>query len=605
MKSFFIGTDLREKIGGAFVILALLAVIGGLVYHQVLKHRMFQEQSESNRIRIQPVIPKRGLVYDRNLQVIADNRLSFTVSLVPFERVKDVTLPRLSVLLEMDEDDIEKRAKANFISRYIPSPIKRGLGIDIISILEEQGQSYPGITYSAESVRRYADSLSAATFIGHIGEVSPEEIKSGGERDYRLGSLVGKQGIEKTYDRLLRGIEGTEFIEVSARGQIVGPYEGKEKTPAVPGNDLILTIDRDLQRFIVSQFDSLDYSGAVVAMDPRTGDILGLASFPDFDANIFSGVIAPEIWEQIVSDSNHPLLNRPLTGLYPPGSTAKLITAGAALELGLVTEEYLLKPCFGGMQFGNRFFKCWERGGHGKLNMVHAIEQSCDVYFYQLGQMMGVDAWGEYARRCGFGKKTSIDLPGELAGIVPNSAYYDKLYGPHKWTPYLVLNLAIGQGEFTITPLQLAQFYCGLANEGKVYRPHLLKEIIHPDGSHEDVAPVLSFTLPFSKKTMTILTEALELVVQGERGTARGLRNKYYNISGKTGTAQNPHGEDHSWFAAFAPSDDPRIVVVALVENAGHGSEVAAPIAGRIMRYYLTQKDSMAASNPPIQDGGE
>jgi len=591
MQNYFIDTDLREKIGGAIIILLLLLIIAGLAYHQILKHKMFFEQSESNRIRVQPIIPKRGLIYDRNLQVIADNRLSFTVSLVPFERVDDITIPRLSELLGMDEESIEKRAKTNFISRYIPTPIKRGLGVDVISILEERGQFFPGVTYSAESVRRYADSLSAATFIGHVGEVSPDEISSNSGNDYRLGSMVGKQGIEKTYDRLLRGIEGTEFIEVSAKGQIVGSYEGKEKIPAVPGSDIVLTIDKDLQRFIVSQFDSLDFSGAVVVMNPNTGGVLGLASFPDFDANIFSGVIPPEIWQKIISDTNHPLLNRPLTGLYPPGSTTKLITAGAALELNLVTPGYLLKPCYGGMQFGNRFFKCWDRAGHGKLDMYGSIEQSCDVYFYQVGQMMGVDGWSEYAVKCGFGKKTGIDITGELAGIVPNSKYYDKLYGPRNWSPYLILNLAIGQGEFTITPLQLAQFYCGLANNGVVFKPHLLKEVIHPDGSVETLMPIASFTLPFSSKTLNVLDSSLELVVQGENGTARGRRNQYYNISGKTGTAQNPHGEDHSWFACFAPSDKPEIVVVVLVENAGHGSEVAAPIAGGILRHYLVDEE--------------
>jgi penicillin-binding protein 2 len=502
-------------------------------------------------------------------------------------------MPKLSELLDMDSLSIEKRAQTNFVSRYIPSPIKRGLGIDIISILEERGRYYPGITYSSESVRNYSRDVSAGTFVGYVGEVSAEEIGSESQSDYRQGSLIGKKGIEKTYDRVLRGLEGTEFIEVSAKGQIVGAYEGKQKIPAVPGSDLVLTIDKDLQQFIHSNFDSVRCCGAVVAMDPNTGGVIGLASFPDLDPNIFSGVILPEIWDSIISDTNHPLLNRPLAGLYPPGSTTKILTAGAALELGLVTDNYLLKPCFGGMQFGNRYFRCWEAGGHGKLNAYHAIEQSCDVYFYQLGQLLGVDRWADYASKCGFGLKTAIDVPDEKAGIVPDSKYYNELYGSGKWSRYLVLNLAIGQGEFLITPLQLAQFYCGMANEGVVYRPHLLKEIVYPDGTILRTDPVVSFNLPFSRETIRILNESLGLVVQGEHGTARGLRNMDYNISGKTGTAQNPHGEDHSWFAAFAPSEAPRIVVVALVENAGHGSEVAAPLAGKIIRRYLT-RDSTA-----------
>lgn len=595
MQYFFIDKSLRIKIAVVLVGLALLFLVGALSYYQLIRHQFFLEQSESNRIRVQPLVPKRGLIYDRRMEVIADSRLSFTVSIVPFERVKGQTIPRLSKLLGIDSLAIEKKAAANFVSPYIPSPIRRDLGIDIVSILEEQGQYYPGITYSAESVRRYAENISAEVFVGHVGEVSPEDIKSEPQRDYRLGSLIGKKGLEKSYDRLLRGLEGNEFIEISAKGQLIGPYKGKKKNPAIPGSDLILTIDKELQQFVVANFDSLQRSGAVVAIDPQNGEILSLATFPHLDPNIFSGIIPPDTWQSIVSDSSHPLLNRPLAGLYPPGSTTKLLTAGAALELGIVTEEYLLKPCRGGMQFGNRYFKCWNKNGHGRLNLYHAIEQSCDVYFYQVGQMMGVDEWSEFAEKCGFGKKAGIDIPGELAGIVPGLEYYDQLYGPGKWSPYLILNLAIGQGEFIITPLQLAQFFCGLANNGKVHKPHLLKGVIDPDGTIVESEPTISFALPFSQQTLDILKQSLGLVIQGENGTARGLKNKLYEICGKTGTAQNPHGEDHSWFVAFAPSNSPEIVVVALVENAGHGSEVAAPLVGKIIYHYLYRKPSTLA----------
>ena len=582
-------TDTRVKISASLVILAVVIIIGALFYHQVIRYRFFAEQSESNRIRVQPVIPKRGLIYDRNMEVLADNRLSFTVSLVPFEQQDGITIPKLSQLLGLDTAEVGKRARTNFVSRYMPTPIKRGMGIDTVSILEEKGQYYPGITYSAESVRRYPDSISAETFLGHVGEVSNDEIKPD-KKEYRLGSLIGKSGIEKRYDMLLRGLEGTRYIEVSAKGQIVGVYEGKQEIPALAGSDLVLTIDRELQQFIVRNFDSVQCCGAVVAMNPKTGGILAIASFPHFDPNIFSGVVPPDIWQGIVADSNHPLLNRPLAGLYPPGSTAKLVTAGAALEMGLVNESTVLKPCFGGMQFGNRFFRCWEPGGHGRLNMYGGVERSCDVYFYQLGQLLGVDAWADYARKCGFGEKTGIDLTGEKAGIVPTSAYYDEVFGKRKWSPYLILNLSIGQGEFTITPLQLAQFYCGLANHGVVNQPHLLKQIIEPSGVVHDVEPVLAFNLPFSQRTIDILRESLKLVIGGDHGTARSLRNKFYAVAGKTGTAQNPHGDNHSWFAAFAPADDADIVVVVLVENAGHGSEVAAPLAGKIMKYYLLER---------------
>ncbi|SYZ73956.1 conserved hypothetical protein [Candidatus Zixiibacteriota bacterium] len=596
MVRYYIDKDLRIRVAGGIMGLALLVIIGGLFYLQIFSHGYFLEQSENNRVRIRPIIPKRGVIYDRNMEMIADNRLSFTVSVVPCEMVKGVTLPRLAQLLKIDTSEIKQRMSANFAGIYIPALVRREQGIDVISALEENSEYYPGVSYGVESVRRYADSIAAETFIGYIAEVSPEEVDMASPKGYRPGRLVGKKGIEKSYDDYLRGLEGTDFIEVSARGKIIGSYEGRSSVPAVPGSDLVLGIDADLQRAAVRIFDSLHASGAVVAIDPRNGEILALASFPALDPNIFAEIIPNDIWQSIVADSSHPLLNRPLTGLYPPGSTAKLLTAGAALEKGVITPETLLRGCGGGMQFGNRFFKCWDPKGHGRLDVYHAVEQSCDVYFYQVGQLLGLDSWHEYAMESGFGKRTGIDIPGEFNGIIPSTKYYDKIYGKKQWSRLLIVNLAIGQGEFTITPLQLAQFYCGLANNGIVYKPHLVKEIRNPDGSVERIAPTVSFKLPFSDMTLSVLDQAAELVVQGSRGTAQRLRNKYYLVSGKTGTAQNPHGKDHSWFVGFAPSNDPRIVVCGLVENAGHGSEVAAPMVGKIIRQYL-HPDS---TTPPV-----
>ncbi|MEP0828411.1 MAG: penicillin-binding protein 2 [bacterium] len=587
MSAYFIEKDHRARIAGVLLIIALMVIISGLFYHQIIRYKSFLAQSEENRIRIRPIIPKRGVIYDRNMEMIADNRLSFTVSIVPMEMEKDVTIPRLAELTGADTSEIKQKLNANFISKYIPAAVRRDQDIGVISTLEENGAYYPGVTYSVESVRRYAEGISAETFIGYIAEVAPDEIDNESQWGYRPGRLIGKKGIEKAYDRELRGIEGTDFIEVSARGQIIGPYSGKDRVPAVPGADLVLSIDAALQREIVKFYDSLQASGGVVALDPTTGEILALASFPGLDPNLFSGVIPDEIWRSIIDDPRHPLLNRPTSSMYPPGSTAKLLTAGAALERGVLTPETMLRGCGGGMRFGNRVFKCWREQGHGRLDLYHAIEQSCNVYFYQVGQILGLDAWNEFAVKCGFGKKSGIDISGELSGIAPSRAYYDKAFGPNRWSKLLVLNIAIGQGEFIVTPLQLAQFYAGLANGGKVFKPHLLKEIRYPGRSVQKIEPSLSFTLPFSQNTLSVLSSALGLVVQGEHGTAKGLRNKYYTIAGKTGTAQNPHGKDHSWFVGYAPSNAPRILVCALVENAGHGSEVAAPLAGRIIKRYL------------------
>jgi penicillin-binding protein 2 len=589
MERYKISLARRERISLAAVAVLILLMVAGLVKLQLIDHSEFLEKSENNRIRVVPITPRRGVVYDREDRVIIDNRPSYTVSVVPAEEVKGKTLSNLGQVIGLDTLEISKRIKKNIVSRYQPAPVKKDIPFDVVAILEEQNRIFPGVSYQMERVRQYPVELGCEAFTGYVGEVSEEQLGKNKMYNYRLGSMIGKEGLEKYYDNLLRGNEGTAYIEVSASGQILGPYEEREKIEAVPGSDLILTIDLDLQKTGEEAIDTF-CCGAIVAIDPRSGEVLAMLSYPNYDANIFSSVIPESLWLDISSDTTHPMLNRPINGLYPPGSTTKLLTVGAGLEEGIINENTTFKPCLGGMQFGNRYFRCWNPGGHGHLTAVHAIEQSCDVYMYQLGLKLGVDVMSRYFDLCGFGHPTGIDLPNEYAGLNPNSEYYDKRYGVNKWTQALALNNAIGQGEILVTPLQLAQFYCGLANNGVVYRPHIVRKISKSSGEQISVSPVMSFKLPFSDRTLEILKEGLRLVVEGEKGTARSLRNKYYAVGGKTGTAQNPHGEDHSWFVGIAPLDNPEIVVCAIVENAGHGSEVAAPLVGKVIRTYMEKK---------------
>lgn len=579
----------RERIGLVMVLLILLIATGGLINLQILNHEELTTQSENNRIRVQPLMPSRGSVYDREGREIIDNRPSFTVSIVAAEEVRKVTVPNLAQLLGFDTLKVRKRLRKNMVSRYQPAPIKRDIPFEMVAIIEEQAARFPGVSIQMEEVRRYTSDLDGECFTGYVGEVSDEELNRLGRVDYRLGSMVGKKGIERHCDQLLRGHEGTAYIEVTASGLCRGPYKGKEPTPAVAGVDLILTIDNDIQRSCVVALDTF-CCGAIVAIDPRNGEVLAMTSHPGFDANIFSSVISEDLWRDISNDSTHPLLNRPISGLYPPGSTTKLLTIGAALEEGLINETTTLKPCYGGYQFGNRYFRCWKPEGHGTLTTVHAIEQSCDVFLYQVGLKLGIDELHRYFDLCGFGSITGIDLPGEAPGLNPNSEYYDNRYGRNKWSRGLVLNNAIGQGEILVTPLQLAQFFCGLANNGVVYRPHLVRKQIFPNGEEKTPAPEMAFRLPFSKKTLTLLQESLRLVVEGDHGTARRLRTDLYSIGGKTGTAENPHGDNHSWFVGVAPLEKPEIVVCTIVENAGHGSDVAAPTVGKVIRTYMTKK---------------
>ena len=579
----------RERISLILIGLIFLFLGVGLVKLQMIDHSELAAQSEENRIRVVPITPRRGRVYDRESRVIIDNRPSYTVSVVASEEVRDQTLPHLAGLIGLDTLQIRQRLTKNMVSRYQPAPVKRDIPFEAVAVLEEQNEKFPGVYYRMERVRQYADSLGAEVVTGYVGDASSEELELGSREALRLGSIIGKKGLERQYDHLLRGIEGTAFIEVFASGQIRGAYEGREGSEAVSGADLTLTLDNDVQKACIQALDTF-CCGAIVALDPRTGEVLAMTSYPSYDANIFSGVIPESLWTIISTDTTHPLLNRPLSGQYPPGSTAKFITVGAALEEHLISPGTLLKPCLGGYRFGNRIFHCWEPRGHGSLTAAHALEQSCDIFMYQLGQKLGVDVLSEYYDKCGFGEKTGIDIPGELAGLNPNSAYYDKRYGKKKWTAGLVLNNAIGQGEILTTPLQLAQFYCGLANRGIVYRPHIVKRITYADGKVAQTVPEEVFRLPFSSGTMEILLEGLRLVVEGDHGTARSLRNRDYSIGGKTGTAQNPHGLEHSLFIGVAPLEAPEIVVCAVVENAGHGSVVAAPVVGQVIRAYMSKR---------------
>lgn len=603
MERFTLSLAGRERLSLIIIALTFLLLGGGLIKLQVIDHSELAAQSEENRIRVVPITPRRGRVYDRENRVIIDNRPSYTVSVVAAEEVEDETLPRLSELIGLDTLQIRKRIKRNMVSPYQPAPVKRDIPFEAVAVLEEQNEKFPGISYRMERVRQYADSLGAEVVTGHVGDASAEELEQRAVENLRLGSIIGKKGLERRYDQLLRGIEGTAYIEVFASGQIRGAYEGREGIEAVPGADLTLTLDNDVQRACIQALDTF-CCGAIVAMDPRTGGVLAMTSYPSYDANIFSSVIPESLWTEISTDTTHPLLNRPLSGQYPPGSTVKFVTVGAALEEHLITPTTLLKPCMGGYRFGNRVFHCWDLGGHGALNAAHSLEQSCDIYMYQLGQKLGVDILGEYFEKCGFGEKTGIDIPGEVAGLVPNSAYYDERYGKNKWTTGLVLNNSIGQGELLTTPLQIAQFFCGLANNGIVYRPHVVKKITSYDGQVTRVVPEEVFRLPFSPATMEVLLEGLRLVVEGEHGTAKSLRNPDYSIGGKTGTAQNPHGPEHSLFVGVAPLEAPEIVVCAVVENAGHGSEVAAPVVGQVIRAYMSKRlarDEVAS----LDDGGQ
>ncbi|MBN4076124.1 penicillin-binding protein 2 [Gemmatimonas aurantiaca] len=594
--------DLRGGIA-IFIVLALTLILGvGLFRLQAIRHEELFQQSETNRIRVQPIVPRRGSLYDRYGTALVDNRASYSISVVRSEMVEGKTIPQLEKLIGFDSSLIKKRLRNNREPVYLPAVIKRDVEFEKIAILEEQYEHYPGITYNMDRVRRYTPGLASQCFTGYVGEVSSAEEYAG---PMKLGArgFVGKQGIEKQFDLPLRGREGVRYLEISAKGVVLGDLQDRPADLGSAGADLVLTIDAELQRQAAISFDTF-CCGAIVALDPRNGELLAMVSMPSYDANIFSSVIPIDVWQGIIGDSNKPLLNRPLDGRYPPASPFKLVTAGALLEERIVDRQSRFDPCIGGWTFGRRWFGCWKSAGHGKIGVVESIAQSCDTYFYQATLKLGIDRLADYAVRCGLGQRTGIDLPHENGGMVPNTDTLNRMYGKRRWTKGLTLNLAIGQGELLVTPLQMAQLFSGLANEGVVYQPHLLKTIQFPDGSEISPEPEVKFTLPFSSQTMEILREGMFRVVHSKDGTAKDIAVAEYLSGGKTGTAQNPHGENHSWYIGFAPFENPEIVIAVIVENGGHGSTVAAPQVGKLMRFYLKRQEERRAETLALQEKG-
>jgi len=408
--------------------------------------------------------------------------------------------------------------------------------------------------------------------------VTAQRVKDEG---YALGDLMGQAGVEATYERELRGEKGEEYQEVTATGRVVDSH----RREPVRGMDARLSIDLALQQVAESAMDSIR-RGALVALDPRTGEILALVSRPAFNPDIYSTVVPPEIWRELNDDVERPLFNRATMGTYPPGSTAKMVSAAAGLETGVLDSSTRLRPCTGGLAFGNRVYACWNKRGHGSLNVVHAIEASCNVFFYQVGERVGVDKWGTYARLLGLGQKTGIDLPGEDEGVVPSTQVYDRRFGKGKWGRGEALNVGIGQGIVLVTPVQMARYAAALAT-GYLVTPHLA--IGFTDTNGVEHAPALRPPKPVSIQpdVLRLIRSAMVLVTEGGSGTAHRAAVPGFHVAGKTGTAQNPHGDDHSWFVGFAPVPNPTIAIAVICENAGHGSTRAAPVAGAVLRRHL------------------
>jgi len=553
---------------------------------QILEHSKYQLQSETNRLRPIPLPAPRGIITDRNGKILAENVTGYTVSLLPAadEDSLRATLRRIASIVKLDSLGIERVLIRYRRTPYLPVSVLPNATFEVVSALEERRLIFPGLLIQPEPKRHYPDSSLVAHLVGYVGELTETERAQRRFAAVRLGGLLGKGGLERQYDDSLRGADGVRFVEVSALGQVVREAGSGSRLSPIPGRALHTTIDLELQRYIAQIFPA-GQRGAVLALNPNSGEILALYSAPGFDPNAFVGGVDPDYWRRLNVNEAHPLFDRTIQARYPPGSTWKLALAAMALKRGIVTLRSRMPiPCRGGLQYGNRFFRCWSAKGHGDLALADAIAQSCDVYFYQLGLKLGLTSLLEDATGLGFHARTGIDLPGEITSEFPGGTdYYDRVYGPRRWTSAVTLNLAIGQGENAQTLVNMVRFYQMLASDGRARPPYL----VHPSAGS-------TVSLALAPEQLSGLRQAMISVV--ERGTARGAGRfgGSISIAGKTGTAQNPHGPAHGWFIGFAPAEKPEIVVGAIVEFAREGPYVA-PLVTRVIGHYLGVDTTLAS----------
>ncbi len=576
----------RAKFLKIFISIVFLFFVVKLYELQLYRDVEYKKRAESNSIRAIQHDPIRGLIFDRNGKIIVDNVPSYTVTVVPYE-FDFKNLDILAKILKVDKKYIVEKI-ANATSPFSPVKIRRDASMKAISYIEEHRDELKGVDYIIEHKRNYLAPELASHILGYVKEITPVQL-SIYKGLYKPGDQIGHSGLERGYEAFIKGEKGYSFIIVDALGRLVGRYnDGRNDIPPSEGSDLVLTIDIELQSFIESLFQ--DRNGSAIVIDPRNGEILAMVSKPSYDLTLLSGYTPDSVWNALNSDPRKPLLNRAISGLYSPGSTFKMILAITALETGAVDLNWKVY-CPGYFVYGNKVFKCHTSHGHGWVNLTKAIEVSCNVYFYNLMLRVDFDEWSKYGALFGFGRKTGIDLPEELSGILPSTDYFNRVYGVNKWTKGYLISLAIGQGEISATPIQMAGYAMALANYGKYHQPHLVKRIVNRKTGKVEEVSYYTREIPVSQRTFDIVREGMYLVVNGPSGTGRTARVDGIDVAGKTGTAQNPHGEDHAWFIGFAPYENPEIAFVIIAENAGFGGAVAAPLAREIVKKYFELKN--------------
>jgi len=582
-----------------FISILFTVLLMRLFFIQVIQARLNIRLSQENGMQFSILKAPRGLILDRNGNVLARNRPSYSISVLPYKiKSRRVTIENLCKIRDesgapvFDSVELTDLLHRAFWRRFDATRLKEDVSLEIVSIIEEHAMELPGIAVATESRREYLLGSSTFHVLGYMSEIPENQFDTLKKTGYHYGDMIGKAGIEKQYEDILRGKDGQEYIEVNAYGRSLGPIATMPRIEPIAGGNVYCALDIDLQKVASDSFpDTL--KGAVVALDPRSGEILAMFSSPAADPNIFSlsSSLRAKNWAAIALDPSLPLNNRATCGTYPPGSTFKLISSVAGLASGKLTADSRMPvPCHGAFRFGARIAHCWRLQGHGSFNLVDALRQSCDVYFYQVGLRLGDQLINQYAALFGFGEITKIDLPAERAGWLSGEAEYNKRFAYRKWvwTKGLDMDLAIGQTQL-VTPLQLANMVGAMANGTTLYKPYILKEVRNADGMViTQTKPVVTRRLGLDPSVIAIMHKAM-LAVTEEGGTAGRAQVPHVPVGGKTGSAENPHGEKtHALFAGCAPVDSPMICVAVVAENAGHGGTIAAPVAGALLRYYFT-----------------
>lgn len=574
----------------ALIILFIITLlISRLAYLQLFHGSVFSIMADNNRIRLLPITAPRGAFYDRNGALLVTSRPGFSISLVPIDGpIAPAVLERLGLILGMKPEAIKNKITQQD-NPFEPIRIKNDAGPDIITLIQEQRNELPGVIIEVQAVRNYLDNGLAAHLFGYVSEISDTDLAKQKAAGYKSGDLVGKSGLERVYDKELRGIDGGSQIEVNVAGK---PVKMLKKKEPVLGNSLVLTIDKAIQKATEKAMDDrLLYlqdrlgnpnarAAAAVVMNPQTGEILAIVSRPTYNPNLFNGGISSKDWKAINDNPFNPMQNRSIGAEYSPGSAFKIVTGAAALELGKVTpEEKILDT--------GRHWLVPKGNAHGAalgwIDFHTALAKSDNVYFYELGNRLGIDNLEKFARAFGLGSPTGINLIGEDSGLVANRKYKEEVY-EEEWYLSETFDAAIGQGFQLVTPIQMASVVSQIANGGKRYRPYVVSRIVSPDGvTVQEFQPELLGSIDLSAKTLTAIRTALR-DVSTSAGTAGYIFGGFpVPIASKTSTVENPHGDDHGWFVAYGPYDNPTIAVAVIVEQGGYGSDSAAPIARKIM----------------------